>query len=182
VSDSILVGYATRYGSTQEVAEAITAALREHGLGVSIQLLRDVRSLKGYGAVVMGAPLFMFHWHQDALGFLSRHRKALEQMPVAVFALGPVHEPHDEEEWLASRAQLDAELVKVPWFKPATLEMFGGRYNPEKLGFPINVLAGKAPASDLRDWTAIRAWAGDLVAKLSPAISARSQSSGRRSA
>jgi len=30
---SILLAYATRYGSTQEVAETITAALRQAGLG-----------------------------------------------------------------------------------------------------------------------------------------------------
>jgi len=31
MSDSILVGYATRYGSTHEVAEAVAATLRESG-------------------------------------------------------------------------------------------------------------------------------------------------------
>jgi hypothetical protein len=30
------------------------------------------------------------------------------------------------------------------------------------LRFPINWLAGKEPASDLRDWMAIRAWATEL--------------------
>jgi menaquinone-dependent protoporphyrinogen oxidase len=40
--------------------------------------------------------------------------------------------------------------------------MFGGKYDPAKLRFPVNLLAGKEPASDLRDWTAIRAWAADL--------------------
>jgi menaquinone-dependent protoporphyrinogen oxidase len=40
--------------------------------------------------------------------------------------------------------------------------MFGGKYDPAKLRFPINLLAGKEPASDLRDWTAIRAWADSI--------------------
>ena len=48
--------------------------------------------------------------------------------------------------------------------------MSGGKHDPTKLGFPINRLAGKEPASDLRDWTAIRAWAGDLAAKLQQAL------------
>jgi len=91
----VLVGYATRYGSTQEVAEAVAAALREGGLEVDIRLLREVRTLAGYSAVVLGAPLFMFRWHKDALRFLSRHREALLERPVAIFALGPVHDPYD---------------------------------------------------------------------------------------
>ena len=40
--------------------------------------------------------------------------------------------------------------------------MHGGKYDPAKLRFPMNLLAGKVPASDLRGWTVIRAWAADL--------------------
>ena len=96
---SVLVGYATRYGSTQEVAEAVAAVLRETGFAVDILPMREVRALAAYNAVVLGAPLFMFHWHKDAIRFLSQHREALTERPVAVFALGPVHDPHDEKEW-----------------------------------------------------------------------------------
>ena len=162
MSSLILAGYATRYGSTQEVAEAVAATLRECGLDVDIQPLRKVSTLEGYSAVVLGAPLFMFRWHKDALRFLSRHRKALVERPVAAFALGPTHAPYDEKEWQDSRAQLDKELAKFPWFKPTALEMFGGKYDPAYLRFPLKMFAGKEPASDLRDWMAIRAWAEGL--------------------
>ncbi|MFC2037238.1 flavodoxin domain-containing protein [Chloroflexota bacterium] len=161
-----LVAYATRYGSTKEVAEAIAQTLGESGLAVDLQPLRDVRSLDGYSAVVMGAALYMFRWHKDARKFLSRHRKALEALPVAVFALGPTHEPHDEEEWRGAREQLDKTLVKYPWFKPVAIEIMGGKYAPEKLGFPLSIFAGAEPATDIRDWEAIRAWAEGLAGKL----------------
>jgi menaquinone-dependent protoporphyrinogen oxidase len=140
--------------------------LRECGYTVDIRLLREVRKLDEYDAVVLGAPLFMFHWHKDALGFLSRHQAALAKIPCALFALGPVHEPHDEAEWKDSWAQLDKELAEFPWLKPVAMEMFGGKYDPEKLGFPLKLFAGKEPASDLRDWEAIRRWAGELGEKL----------------
>ena len=166
MSSLILVGYATRYGSTQEVAETVAATLRECGLEVDVQPLRKVGTLAKYSGIVLGAPLFMFHWHKDALGFLSRHRRELMERPVAVLALGPVHDPHDEKEWEASRSQFDKELAKHPWFKPIALEMFGGKYNPAKLGFLLSKLAGKEPASDIRDWSAIHAWARNLAAKL----------------
>jgi hypothetical protein len=48
--------------------------------------------------------------------------------------------------------------------------MFGGKYDPTKLSFPINWLAGKEPASDLSDLTAVRAWASNLAAQLEPAL------------
>jgi menaquinone-dependent protoporphyrinogen IX oxidase len=37
MSDSVLVTYATRYGSTREVAEAVTTALRDTGLAADMQ-------------------------------------------------------------------------------------------------------------------------------------------------
>lgn len=163
---SVLVGYATKYGSTQEVAETVAETLGEYGLEVDLQLLRDVDTVAGYSSVVVGAPLYMFRWHKDALRFLSRHRQALTDRPVAIFALGPTHDPHDEEEWQDSWAQLKKALAKFPWLNPVALELFGGKYDPAKLGFPIKMLTGDEPASDIRDWTAIRAWANNLVGKL----------------
>ena len=117
MSSLILVTYATRYGSTQEVAEAVVATLCERGLLVDIQPMRDVQTLAPYGAVVTGAPLYIGHWHKDAHRFLSQHREALVERPVAVFTLGPMQK--DEQEWQGVRAQLDQELAKVPWLTPS---------------------------------------------------------------
>jgi menaquinone-dependent protoporphyrinogen oxidase len=154
------------------VAEAVAAMLRERGLAVDIQPMRQVRTLDQYHAVVLGAPLYMFHWHKDALHFLGRNHAALTQRPVAIFALGPTKSPTDEKEWQGSREQLDQELTKFPWLKPVALGMFGGKFDPEKLSFPHNLLPAlkNMPASDIRDWTAIRAWASDLAAQFQPTL------------
>jgi menaquinone-dependent protoporphyrinogen oxidase len=166
MSTSVLVGYATRYGSTKEVAGTVKTTLHECGLAADIQPMKEINRIDGYSAVILGAPLFMFHLHKDALRFLSRHRKALKKIPVAVFVLGPTHDPHDEQEWQDSRTQLDKELTKFPWFTPIDLKIFGGKYDPSKLRFPLKLFAGKVPASDIRDWTAIREWARDLTSRI----------------
>jgi menaquinone-dependent protoporphyrinogen oxidase len=175
MSDSILVAYATRYGSTQEVAEAIAATLRERGLRIDIQHLSAVRSLQDYDAVVLGAPIFYARWHKDAFRFLLQHRDALAQRPVAVFALGPLDT--DEKQMEGARATLDKALASFPWLAPVAVDVFIGKYDPTKLRFPDSLLLAlpasplkKQPASDMRDWTAIRAWAGKLAEKLQPAL------------
>jgi menaquinone-dependent protoporphyrinogen oxidase len=170
MSDSILVAYATRYGSTQEVAEAIAATLRERGLEVHTQPMRQVRSLDQYRAIVLGAALYIGRWHKDARRFLTQNREALTQRPVAIFALGPLHT--EEKEFQGSREQLEKELAKFPWLKPVALELFVGKFDPAKLGFPWTVLPAlkNMPASDARDWTAIRAWASNLAAQFQPAL------------
>lgn len=165
MAEKVLVSYASSYGSTQEVAEAVAEKLRADGLAVDLVPAQEVRSLEGYGQVVLGAPLIMYRWHKDAKQFLKRHRKSLEGRPVAVFALGPTHEPHDVQEWRDSWGQLEKEMANFPWFKPEAVEMFGGKYDPEKLGFPLKMMAGDAPASDIRDWEAIRDWADGLAVR-----------------
>jgi menaquinone-dependent protoporphyrinogen oxidase len=176
VSASILVTYASRYGSTQEVAAAVTTTLRERGLEVDLQHMRDVQSLEGYSLVVLGAPIYIGHWHKDAQSFLSRHREALMQRKVAIFTLGPIQT--DEKEWEGVHTQLDQELANFPWLNPIGLELFGGKYDPAKLRFPDSLLAKlpvsplyHMPTSDARDWTAIRAWTDRLATELQPALS-----------
>lgn len=163
MNTSILVAYATRYGSTEEVAQSVTESLRGRGLNVEIKLARKVRSLSGYNAVVLSAPLYMFRWHRDALHFLSRHRAALTAMPTVIFALGPFH--NKEEELRAAREQLDKELAKFPWLKPVVVEVFVGKFEPTKLRFPYSFIGPlkKIPPSDERDWQAIRAWADGIT-------------------
>lgn len=172
MSTKLLVTYASKYGSTQEVAEKVAAILREQGVAVDLLPARKVESLDSYSAVVLGAPLYIGHWHKDAHNFLERHREALLQRPIAMFTLGPTQP--EAQGWDDVRAQLDQELAKVAWLKPVAFELFGGRYDPAKLRFPDNLLTWlptplrDMPASDVRDWDAIRAWAADLAAKLQP--------------
>jgi menaquinone-dependent protoporphyrinogen oxidase len=174
-----LVAYASKYGSTQQVAEAVAATLRESGLAVDVQHMRKVRSLEEYAVIVLGAPFYLGAWHKDAQEFLSRHSDAIvERSPagirVAVFALGPLSA--DEQGWRAARAALDTELAKHPWLRPVATELFGGKFDPGKLRFPDTMIVALPasplhgiPAGDMRDWTAIRAWAAHLAAELQPA-------------
>ncbi len=160
-TNSILLAYATRYGSTQEVAETITTTLREDGIQVDIQPMQDVNSLDNYTAVVLGAAIYNARWHPEVHKFLSRYQETLKQLPVAIFALGPLST--SVAAMLRSRRQLDLELEKYPWLKPVAVEMFVGKSDPAKLGI-FDRLFSKA--SDHRDWQAVRAWANTLPAQL----------------
>jgi menaquinone-dependent protoporphyrinogen oxidase len=159
----VLVAYATKFGSTREVAEAIAAAMREAGVEVDMRPLREVKSLESYGAIVVGAALYMYKWHKDAIRFVERCQSELVGKRVAVFALGPVNDV--EKEWSEARARLDKELARFPSFRPVEVEMFGGSFDAQKLQFPWSLVPGlkKLPATDIRDWTAIGSWGSRLA-------------------
>ena len=151
---SILVAYASKRGSTAEVATFVGKRLRERGLVVDVRKAAEVEDLAFYDGVVLGGSLYFGRWHDDAASFLKRFRAALADRPLAVFALGPkTASPQDLAE---SQAQLDRALGDV---EPTTLAVFGGVIDPTTLRFPLN----RMPASDARDWTAIAGWTDEVA-------------------
>jgi menaquinone-dependent protoporphyrinogen oxidase len=155
-----LVAYASKHGSTEEVARAIGAQLRDAGHHVDIRDAAVVTDVESYDAVVVGGSLYMGRWHADARVFLRHHRAALEERPLAVFALGSrTLAEHDVAD---SRRQLDNALERLD-IHPKLVTVFGGVIEPAKLRFPLN----RMPQSDARDWTAIAAWAGEVATRLS---------------
>ncbi|MCL5024998.1 MAG: flavodoxin [Chloroflexi bacterium] len=148
----MLIAYATKHGSTLEVAEAVAATLRECDIQAEVRPAQEVRELGGWGAVVLGAPIYSGRWHGDARRFLSRHREELSIRPVAIFALGP--REVSAEKWQRSRAQLDSALASASWLAPVSVGLFGGVDPPKRK---------QVERRDARDWTAIRSWARDLA-------------------
>ena len=166
---TVLVTYATRYGSTEEVARALAESLRESSATVDVLPIPKVRSPERYDAIVLGAPLYLGHVHMDARRFLLEHRAALSQVPLAVFFLGPVR--NDEKDWNGARTQVAHEMSKFPWLHPVAHQIFGGRFDPARLGFPFSLIPPlrKMRPTDVRDWPAIRAWAATLADALQSA-------------
>jgi menaquinone-dependent protoporphyrinogen oxidase len=151
----ILVVYATKHGSTRQVADAVATVLRAGGGSVDVRPAREVREpIDRYSLVVIGAPLYSTRWHPDAHRFLERHRTELERVPVAVFGMGP--RTDNNESWRRSRTQLHRALSRRAWLTPATVAVFGGVDPADS--------PAKRPPRDLRDWAAIRSWARALPA------------------
>jgi menaquinone-dependent protoporphyrinogen oxidase len=161
VTGPVLVAYATKHGSTREVAEAVAETLRERGFEVQVRPASEVDDVGGYHGVVVGGALYTGRLHADARRFLNAHRRALAQLPLAVFAMGP--RTLAEEDMTSSRRQLDSALEKVPELHPVSVAVFGGVLDPSQHHFPIN----RMPASDARNWGAIRAWVESVAGAFS---------------
>ena len=162
----VLVAYATRYGSTREIAEAIGSELRRRDEAVDVLDVTGVDNLDGYKAVVLGSALYMGSMLKSAKVFLEQEQVALGRLPVAVFGAGPIK----KGEGLADAdGQLDEILEKTPWLHPVARAVFVGKYDPGSLALRDRIIAA-LPASPLhgegahddREWESIAEWAGAL--------------------
>lgn len=156
---TVLVAYASKHGSTREVAERVADRLRDAGLEVELESAGRIAEVGGYDAVVLGAAIYMGRLHPEARSLLGR----LDGARVAVFAMGP--QTLGDDEVASSRQQLDSSLAKAPGVEPFAVAIFGGVFDPRKLRFPLNRL----PEFDARDWDAIDAWADEVARSLVPA-------------
>lgn len=86
----VLVAFASKHGSTGEIAQPIAGTLRSSGFEVDCAEAGGVKSLEGYDAIVLGSAVYMRRWRSRAKRFLRRHGDRLAQLPFWVFSSGPV--------------------------------------------------------------------------------------------
>ena len=165
----ILIAYASRAGSTGEVAEAIAEVLCQEDLAVDLRLARDVSDVSAYQAVVVGSAIYMGRWLSEAADFLEAHRDTLSKIPVAWFTVCMTLKDDTEENRRTVAAYLDPVRERVPQVRPRDVGLFAGRLQGNNLSalYRLIVKTMDLPEGDYRDWTAIRAWAQELPRLLS---------------
>jgi len=157
----ILVAYASKYGSTGGVADAMGQTLCGKGAAVDVRLMKNVRNLETYQGVVLGAPVYMGKWLPEAADFVQQHVEALGRVPLACFVVCMLlHEPTPDN-MAKALAYLDPVLKAAPPLKPVGVGAFAGALDYGKLSWAMKkVMQSKAqPEGDFRDWKAIHAWA-----------------------
>jgi menaquinone-dependent protoporphyrinogen oxidase len=151
---NVLVTFASKHGSTAEIADAIAEVLCECGLEVHCVEARDVESLDGYDAVVLGSAVYIRRWRREARKFLKRFGPELERRPFWVFSSGPVGDPsNDNLDW----TEPPATIAQATRLGAREHVVFGGRSLSR--GIP-------EPLRDRRDWKEIADWARHIAADL----------------
>jgi menaquinone-dependent protoporphyrinogen oxidase len=165
VKKKVLVAYASRAGSTGEIAQVISERLCALGFDAEVLPVESVRALAGFEAVVLGSAIRYADWLPEMNQFIATRRAELAQLPVAIFtahilALG------DDASSQATRAGYTQNVRAL--LTPRDEAFFSGKLDPLTLSFFDRMAAKlvKAPVGDRRDWARIRLWADALGPKL----------------
>ncbi len=162
----ILVAYATKAGSTSEVAAEIGRVIESKGdCKVDVYPVGELKGVSGYDAVIIGSGIRAGQWLSPATKFVETHREALSRIPVAYFLVCLTLKDDTEENRSAVAAYLDPVREVV---QPVDAGLFAGVMDYSKLPFIFRLImkAMKSPEGDFRDWEAIRAWAGQVCDQL----------------
>jgi len=172
----VLIVYASRYGSTQGIAERIAATLSQHGLETTVKSVTDAGDPAEYDAVVIGSAAYYFRWMKKAAEFVRRHRVALAERPVWLFSSGPLGtKTVDEEGRDVCAVTVPREIAEFEdSIHPRGHRVFFGALHRDKLGFahrlmlklPVNRDNAVFPLGDFRNWNDIDAWTGKIAQAL----------------
>ncbi|HKI58262.1 MAG TPA: flavodoxin domain-containing protein [Trueperaceae bacterium] len=163
----VLVVYASKYGATQGIAEAIGSSLRQAGLAVDVLPCRDVKDLHGYTAVVLGSAVYMGRWRREAADFLRNGEGQLARLPVWLFSSGPTGAGDLDELLDGWRFPIALEPI-ADRIAPRDIAVFHGALDEGALG-PFDAFIArtvKAPSGDFRDLDVVRAWAQQIARAL----------------
>jgi menaquinone-dependent protoporphyrinogen oxidase len=160
----LLVAYASKHGSTGEIAEAIAEELRASGVEADLAEAGKPRDLEAYDGVVLGSAVYMKRWRRGARQFLHRLEHDLGDRPLWIFSSGPVGDAEIDPEWCEPRKMLSrAQRLNL-----RDHVIFGGRVSRDPHNFIERAMLKDTPpeVQDRRDFDEIRAWARQIAASV----------------
>ena len=163
----VLVAYASKYGSTAEIAAAIANTLNEKQLDVKVVSADAVRDISGYDAVVVGSAVYAGHWVDKAVQFLETFQDELQHKPVWLFSSGPTGEG-SANDLLGGWRFPDGLQPLVDKIGVQDTAVFHGKIDPDKLNLAERLLvrAMRGATGDYRRWDEIRLWALSMTEAL----------------
>lgn len=166
MDDKVLVVYASKYGSTAEIAEAIARRIKESGIDVDVKTALEVERLNGYQGVVLGSAVYAGQWRKEAASFLEDQQEELSTRKVWLFSSGPTGDG-DPVELMNGWSFPEGLRPAADRVQVQRIKFFHGVLDEEKLGFAEKLIVKtlQAPLGDYRDWMEIESWADEIAAE-----------------
>lgn len=159
MNNRILVTYATKAGSTSEIAAKVGEILTQKGVSVDLLPIRKVNGdLFAYQAVVVGSVIRIGSVLPEVKTFIEKNQAILKQKPFSIFIGCMTLAEDTEENRKTVRAYLDPIRAMV---KPTSEGLFAGAMMAKRLPLFERLIMKmmKTPEGDFRNWEQITSWA-----------------------
>lgn len=159
----VLVAYASKTGSTHEIAKVVGGELRAAGIDVDVRSAGDVYGVGSYQAVLLGSALYAGKWRRPAVRLLKHNADELRKRPVWLFHCGLV-----EVKSAGRQIDLPPNVARLATgIGAAPVVTFDGRLDASIARGPL----ARSPATrpheeDFRDWDCIRSWARGVAGEV----------------
>lgn len=157
----LLVTFASRHGSTREIAAALARGLRGSGTSATLAPVESRPDPADYDAVVLGSAVYGRRWLEPAVHYALTMTDALRSRPTWLFSSGLAGES----------LRLPEEVPDVRWFGEVLgargSRIFGGRVERRLLSAAERDTWGKRSGlvGDFRNWPDVRAWSEEIAAE-----------------
>ena len=155
-----LIGYVSKTGTTQEIAEKIAAILKEQEIEVDVLSLENIKNTDQYAGIILGSPINAMKLLPELNSFIESNEN-IKKKSVGIFIVSYIF-GNGRKIW-SNFIQKDVDRVRSQ-LAPQTIAVFGGRLDKKMPGF-VNFLFGlsKDLPLDNRNWDHIDEWANELV-------------------
>lgn len=164
---NVAVIYATKYGSTKEIAEIIAENLMSADFKVDLIHAKKCTSLGQYHVIILGSAIYMGSWRKDAVNCIKTNLDILKQKTVWLFSSGPTGDG-------------DPSKLLKGWTLPENVKLLADKINPRGMVvfhgqidlLEVNLLERfiikmvKVPVGDFRRMDEIKIWTDSIIRQI----------------
>ena len=155
----MLIGYASRFGSTRDIAIRIADGVRTHGNEVDVRSVEEISEFDPYD--------YDGSWTAEATDLVRRHAAVLARKPVWLFSVGSFGDRHPIVGALIKREPKEIGEFEQT-VRPRDYRVFAGvidlHHWPAWGRLLFKALGGHR--GDNRQWPDIDAWAEEIAREL----------------
>jgi len=177
---SVLIVFASRFGSTDEIAHEIAEELEKHEIITEMLNLKDgesTPSLDEFDGILVGSGVKMGRWTKEAFSFLKQNHNSLNNKVLGLFvSSGEAANPKTHD---GARNNYLEKIMERTGGKADMAEAFGGIFDlssnsnysflEKKIILRLaksvkeGIIMQEGKVNDFRNWQLIRNWATDFA-------------------
>jgi len=157
----VLITYASKTGTTEEVSHKINEILKEKGHFADLKKINEVKNVSEYDAVILGSGVRVGKIFSESVNFLKRFQNELKNKKIFYFIVCLTIKDDTPENRKIVEGFIKP-LIQI--IKPIDYQFFAGRFYYSNISPLFRSFLKKAniPEGDYIEWEKITNWVNSI--------------------